>query len=116
MRILIVAATYHEVKPFLQHFQQVEVQRVYDFKTPDNEISVLITGVGMIATTFEMSQFLLKNKKFDLVLNAGIAGAFQPKIMIGDTVQIVEDCFSEMGAESPNGFIPIGELGLGFQN
>lgn len=116
MNVLIVAATYHEVKPFLRHYQQMEVQRIYKFKTSENNISVLITGVGMIATTFELSQYLFENNHFDLVINVGIAGAFHPKLMIGDTVLIHEDCFSEMGAESPNGFIPIGDLGLGFKN
>lgn len=63
----------------------------------------------MVATTYTLTKQLSKSS-YHLVINAGIAGAFNPKLMIGDPVLVTSDCFAELGAESPIGFIPLDQL------
>jgi futalosine hydrolase len=112
MKILIVAATYLEVKPFLNQLGFHQEQAHYAFATDRfNSIEVLITGVGMTATTYRLTKQLSANS-YQLIVNAGVAGAFSPRLLIGDAVLVASDCFAELGAESPSGFIPITQLNL----
>jgi futalosine hydrolase len=100
MQILIVAATIPEIEPLLAHFGD---QKPFD---------VLITGVGMVATAFAMGNNH-SFKKYDLVINLGIAGSFDKAIALGQVVEVIEDKLSELGAEDDERFIPIEELGFG---
>lgn len=110
MNILLVAATYLEIKPFLDHLGFRNEQGFYSTATDRfNTLDVLITGVGMVSTTYKLTKQLSKSS-YHLVINAGIAGAFDSKLMIGDAVLVTSDCFAELGAESPEGFIPFDQL------
>ena len=60
---------------------------------------VLITGVGMVNTAIALTQDLMK-KKYDLVINMGVAGSFSDQLKNGDVVEVVEDNFSEIGFEN----------------
>jgi len=116
MRILIVVATFQEISPLLAYFGQLEKNRLSAFKTKaNNELEVLITGVGMVATAYQMGN-QLATKKYDLIINAGIAGSFKSKYPIGTTIQVLQEYFSELGAESPKGFIPIDGMGMNETN
>ena len=86
MKILLVVATKSEI---------IEDK----FKDCD----VIVTGVGMVNTTFSLTKRLSK-KSYDLVINMGIAGSFSDKIKIGDVVEVKEDIFSEIGFENGNSF------------
>ena len=86
MKILIVAAT--------------------DFELEKDQFSaheILITGVGILETTLELTKKLVLNS-YDLVINAGIAGSFDKKIKIGDVVEVTEDILSELGYEENKTF------------
>ncbi len=99
MRPLIVAATDAEIAPsidFLKHLQ----------------IPYLITGVGMTATAYQLGKRLAQTRP-DYILNVGIGGAIRKDIPLGTVVRITSDCFSELGAEDGDRFIPIEELGFG---
>jgi len=65
----------------------------------------------MVATTFALTQTILE-QKFDLVINIGIAGAFESSLEIGSVVQVVSDRLSELGVEDNGAFIPADELNL----
>ncbi|MFC2175862.1 futalosine hydrolase, partial [Bacteroidota bacterium] len=71
----------------------------------------LVTDVGMVATAFSVSQKLF-SEKFDLVINIGIAGAFDASLKIGDVVQVVSDRIVELGVEDNGVFIPADEMDL----
>ena len=86
MKILLVVATKLEI---------IEEK----FKNCD----VIITGAGMVNTTFSLTKRLSK-RSYDLVINMGVAGSFSDKIKIGDVVEVVEDIFSEIGHEDGNIF------------
>ena len=82
MKILLIAATADEI--IKEYFSNYEI---------------LISGVGMVNTTYELTKHLSTNS-YDLVINMGIAGSFNSAIRIGDTIEVVEDTFSEIGYEN----------------
>lgn len=99
MRPLIVSATHDEIAlsiPFLEK----------------NNISYLITGVGMVATTYALTKYL-STQSCTYILNVGIAGAIDRKINLGMTVEVTKDRFSELGAEDDTNFLTIEDLGFG---
>ncbi|PUV23118.1 futalosine hydrolase [Sphingobacterium athyrii] len=100
MKILIVSATQFEIQPFL------EVAANY----PDCD--TIITGVGMVATAFELGRVLHENK-YDLLINIGIAGCLDRNLKIGTVVQVISESLVELGAEDDQQFIPIEQLGYG---
>lgn len=109
MNILLVAATRPELEPLLQYCASKDVSgRIVN----KHDLDFLFTGVGMTATAFSMGQKLAQ-KQYDLALNCGIAGAFDRSLRIGEVTVVNIDCFSELGAEDGNDFIPIDLLGLG---
>src|SRR4051812_22568812 len=99
MKILIVAATNEEVSLLMGIF------------SPNHKLDFLVTGAGMVATTYELTKHLSKNN-YDLAINCGIAGSFDKSFAIGETVIITEDVFSELGAENDTEFLSFNELGL----
>jgi futalosine hydrolase len=113
MNILVVSATHFEVKPLLD-FLGIAMPGLgthnanIDFE--EKEIQVLITGVGMVNTAFIMGKHVQKN--YDLVINAGVCGAFNRSLELGQLVNVTEDVLSEMGAEDGEGFLTYDQLNL----
>lgn len=101
MKVLLVSATDFELAPILERCTGLKKL----------ELSSLVTGVGMVATAFELAVFLASNK-VDLALNVGLAGAFDRSLELGEVVQVTSDQFSEEGTEDGEEFIPISSLGL----
>jgi futalosine hydrolase len=108
MDILIVSATLPEISPAMEALNLKEGTNVKG----EHSVTVLITGVGMVATAFAMGQ-VLSGRKFDFALNLGIAGSFNRELSPGETVEIRQDTFSELGAEDHDRFISLPELGFG---
>ena len=106
MKILIIAATIHEIKPLLDHFG------LTDKKFPANEkFEVLVTGVGMTATAYALGRHL--NNGYDLVVNLGIGGCFDKSIALGTVLNVIEDTFADLGAEDHERFLSIDDLNMG---
>ena len=100
MKVLIVAATQFEIEPFLQR------NATTDF---------LITGIGIPATIFHLTNKLLE-KNYDLVINAGIAGSFNDKISLAQVVFVKEDTFGDIGILENGNFNTLFESGFGNAN
>ncbi len=83
MNLLIVAATQFEIEPFIQHKKKADI---------------LITGVGIPATVYYLTQKLLTGN-YDLVIQAGIAGTFSERLNLGEVVAINKDTFADVGIE-----------------
>ena len=98
MNILIVAATNSEVT-----------------SVRDTNNTVLITGIGMVNTTLYLTKELI-NKSYDLVINMGVAGCFHNAFKKGDVVEVVEDCFSELGFEDGEFFSDFPDLKVKYIN
>jgi futalosine hydrolase len=114
-KILIVAATKQEIEPFLNAFH-IDVRGDIGFYTSPSHpgLAVLITGVGMVNTAHFIGRYFLS--AFNFTMNIGICGAFNKNLKLGEVVNVVEDCLSEMGAEDGNEFIKYADLNLGGTN
>ena len=68
-----------------------------------SNLPILITGLGMLNTAINLTKELNSND-YDLVINMGVAGCFLDAIRIGGVVEVIEDCFSEIGFEDGESF------------
>jgi futalosine hydrolase len=88
MNHLLIAATTKEIEPFLAYLKQV----------PTNEKSnlpdVLITGIGLTATAYHLTR-QLQLKKYDLVIQTGVAGCFNKKLSLGSVVVVKKDAIAD---------------------
>lgn len=113
MKTLIVSATSQEIRPLLKELTLVkEVSRnFYSMKLFSSQIDILISGVGMVATSFHLTS-ILSMYSYDRVINAGVAGTFNPSIDLGSVFEVIQDQFAEIGAENGSEFLS--PLDLGF--
>ncbi len=113
MRILFVAATSFEVGGL---FGSGDIGVKSEKKTHLTHLSphhsVLITGVGMVATAYALGLELAKTQ-YDLAINLGIAGCFDRGIALGDLVEATHDTIAELGAQDDEAFLPIADMGFG---
>ncbi|MDR7074383.1 futalosine hydrolase [Fictibacillus barbaricus] len=73
---------------------------------------VELAGVGPVSAGIQTVKALSAGE-YDLVINMGIAGGFAGKADPGSLVIADEIVSADLGAESPEGFIPLDELGFG---
>jgi len=97
MKLLVVAATLAEIKPFLSANQHV---------------NHLITGVGVPAAIFELTHYMVNNE-VDFIIQAGICGSFSLELFpIGKVVHVSTDCFADLGAVENHTLQTVFELGF----
>jgi len=78
----------------------------------DSRFDVRVGGVGPV-TMAASTATVLATASYDLVVNAGIAGGFVGKADIG-TLAVASDIIAaDLGAQSPEGFLSLDELGFG---
>lgn len=82
-----------------------------DNRFPKLHLTFLNTGVGMVNTALRLTETVIK-QNFDLAINIGIAGSYDPKFSIGDVVQVSEDCIAWFGAEDHDHFLSAENMGL----
>lgn len=99
MRILVVAAT------------ALEIPQLQSGRRGAHEVQVLVTGVGMVATSAQTARALALTR-FDLALNFGVCGSFDRTLPPGAVVHVVEDRIAELGVEDGPRFVPMEDLGL----
>lgn len=105
MQLLLCAATEFELGPSVK-----ELQQQYPGK-----IEVLITGVGMMATTYALSRRICMQKP-GIILQAGVAGSFNPGLEPGRIVSVVSETIGDLGVEENGVFQPISKLALADQD
>ena len=113
MNILIVSATEFEVKPlldFLEINEPLPGVNIANKQLDNHDFQVLITGIGMVNTAFMVGRHSINH--YDLVINAGVCGAFDKKLELGQIVNITEDILSEMGAEDGDDFLTYNQMNL----
>jgi futalosine hydrolase len=112
MKILLTAATWPELAPLekkLRFVQEKDHLRTYQLNNA--EVDILFTGVGMTATAVSVTAALSRNT-YDKAINAGICGAFERSIALGEAVLVHKDCIPELGAEDGSDFLTIHEMQL----
>ena len=76
-----------------------------------------VVGVGAAAAAAGTARLLtlaeVAGAPYDLVVSAGVGGAFPGRAEIGDVVVGTASVAADLGAESPTGFISMDELGFG---
>ena len=113
MNLLVVAATPFEIKPLVDYLdiKMVNYPQVFVSDFRQSKVTVLITGVGMVNTAFQLGK-LLAGRRFDLAINLGIAGSFNPGIRIGEVVNVVSEQFADFGAQDGDDFLDMFEMKL----
>ena len=112
MKILIVSATEKEISPLLNAIgiKNFVGDHLRICKHKNLDIDVLVTGIGMTATAFWMGKIL--TDKYEMAFNFGLAGSFNKDLEIGSVVNIVQEHFSELGAEDGEKILSLSEIGL----
>ncbi|NUL11598.1 futalosine hydrolase [Streptomyces lunaelactis] len=75
-------------------------------------VDVLAAGVGPAAAAAGTATALALDT-YDLVVSAGIGGGFRPHAPIGSVVVADAIVAADLGAETPDGYLPVDELGFG---
>ncbi|MFC4148814.1 futalosine hydrolase [Micromonospora mangrovi] len=82
----------------------------------DQAVTVLPVGVGPAAAGAATARLLAlaeaAGRPYRGVVSAGIGGGFVGRVAVGDTVLATRSVAADLGAESPEGFIPVDELGM----
>ncbi|TXS41079.1 futalosine hydrolase [Streptomyces sp. uw30] len=80
-------------------------------------VDVIAAGVGpalaAASTATALTTARLEGAPYDLVVSAGIAGGFAPHAPVASLVVADEITAADLGAETPDGFLPVTELGFG---
>ncbi len=85
---LLVAATALEISPLLE---QLRSDRGWPASC---NIDVLVTGIGLTATTYSLTRHLAI-KRPDLVIQAGVGGCFDPRIKLGSVLAIKKETIAD---------------------
>ncbi|GAB3226722.1 futalosine hydrolase [Glycomyces halotolerans] len=105
MRILVVCAVPEEA-------DAVEAGR-----SLRHELDVLVCGVGPAAAAAATARTVAENshmgRAYDVVVNAGICGAFPGRARIGDVLIATDSVAAELGVALPGRLQPLDELGFG---
>ena len=113
MNILLAAATPFEIGPILDYLSKhSNLSEHGTFNINKLNITPFVHGVGSTLAATHLSHALGKGE-FQLVIQAGVAGAYDISFNLGDVVQVTQDGFLDVGVEEKNGdFTSIFEMGL----
>ncbi|WP_229403602.1 futalosine hydrolase [Micromonospora okii] len=79
-------------------------------------VTVVSVGVGPAVAGAATARLLAlaetTGRPYGAVLSAGVAGGFVGRVAVGGTVLATRSVAADLGADSPEGFIPVDELGM----
>lgn len=101
----------------LDHFSvgPVRAGKVKHFRCGTAGIHLLVGGVGMMETAFHLAT-ALRDIPVHHAIQAGIAGAFDRKLNIGDIVRVDSQRYGDLGTRDSSGFSDVFDLGLTGRN
>jgi futalosine hydrolase len=80
-------------------------------------VDVIAAGVGpalaAASTATALTRAALEGAPYALAVSTGVAGGFAPHAPVGSLVVADEITAADLGAETPDGFLPVTELGFG---
>ncbi|MET0636397.1 MAG: futalosine hydrolase [Chitinophagaceae bacterium] len=102
MNCLVIAATAGEIGPFADRLKLAgpAVQG----------ISILITGVGLTATTYSLTRELVFRRP-DRIIQAGIAGCFDQTLALGSVFTVGSDLVADQGVFEREGWKSTVDMG-----
>ncbi|MGW6564379.1 futalosine hydrolase [Streptomyces sp. NPDC054975] len=81
---------------------------------PGGHVDLLVGGVGPASAAAATATALARaSAPYGLVVSAGIAGGFQPHAPIGSVVVSDAIVSADLGAQTPDGYLTVEELGFG---
>jgi futalosine hydrolase len=102
-RICIVAATLKEVEPLIQYFETNAIKHSSShFQIDDLEIDILITGIGVLHTTYSLMNYLTDHQPHAWI-QMGIGGAVDTSLEIGSVFLIESETVFDFGAQDKDG-------------
>jgi futalosine hydrolase len=91
MNCLLIAATAGEIAPALAYYRESDKNWLVEF-----ELDVLITGVGLLSTTYALTRHLAV-KRPDFIVQAGIAGSFDPRVQLASVFAVKSEQVADLG-------------------
>lgn len=85
---LVIAATPIEISPLLRELQQNTAFQQH------NKLDVLITGIGLTATTYHLTRYL-SLKRPGLIIQAGVGGCFDRTIPLGTVLAVKKETIAD---------------------
>ncbi|MBM3415464.1 MAG: futalosine hydrolase [Bacteroidetes bacterium] len=107
MNCLVIAATPIEIAPFLAELKAE--------KLTNADIDVLITGIGLTATTYSLME-QLRIKRPDLIIQAGVGGCFDKTVPLGKVLAIKIEAIADQSVVELNKLKTLFDLKLVPQN
>jgi len=112
LKILIVAATVQESAFLISKKSKKSTSQLIPITVNKSiQVDLLITGPGVVATTFGMTK-TLENNDYQLAINIGICGSLDKTMRPVKLINIVSDQFGDFGIEDSNELIPAFSTGL----
>jgi futalosine hydrolase len=110
VNILIVASTIREVQPLIEHFRFKSLSmNLFSGKVNDTKVDCLVTGIGIIASTYVLTQYLNNKKSYQLILNAGVSRTFREELEPGSVVEVTSEQFADFGIDDNGTLKPVFE-------
>lgn len=110
MFITIVAATKLELQPLFDQFQP-NTSNFNGLFIVNEHLHFLITGMGMLNTAAHLTLYSQQFER-DLYIDAGVCGAFNRNLAIGEVVQISSETYGDFGVENDEEFQDFFDLGF----
>ncbi len=112
-QVLVVGATRMELEGLIKSMGGVLKPTKTETEMEWNGVRVtfLCAGIGMVNTAFHLGR-LLGERRFDWAIQVGIGGSFPGGPEVGTVVEIENECYADLGAESPSGFLSLEKLGF----
>jgi futalosine hydrolase len=84
-------------------------------RSPRSSLTVLAAGVGPAAAAAATATVLSRAEPdaYALVVSAGVGGGLGDRVPIGGLVEATTIVAADLGAQSPDGFLSVEELGFG---
>lgn len=108
MQLLLCAATPFEIAPAVQFLQTYN-------KHADNRIDVLVTGVGLLPATFNLTRQVLLNQP-QFILQAGVAGSINDALSLGEVVVVNQESVGDAGVYENGIFSTLFDMALAEKN
>jgi len=101
MQLLLCASTEFEIKPVIEFINNQHPQKV----------QVIITGVGMMATTYSLTKAIASNRP-DFILQAGVGGCLDKRLPLSKIVLVENEMMGDLGVEENGTFKTLFDLRL----
>lgn len=108
--LLAVVATKQECRALLSSLEAAPVELGPYQALQTRAAAVIISGIGPAASAAATATALAL-MPFDAVLSLGICGGFTGAADIGDVIVATDIVAADLGADSPDGFLAMGQLG-----